>query len=326
MYGRNKLISGSTKSYQKTDLQCVKNVDVAPIKKAFADSIGIDESKLAKFVLYGELMCNILYDYKKEGLDKTYQVFGAMVKVEEDQVDEVYSKIHAAGYSVCMDEENHNMQIGFNTRFFELVSKTFNVKTVPLVGQYKSIYEAVKANQEWMLKGMGEGLIVTTDKTIHKWKIGAEMNSSNIGLLDTVLDMLKDDAGFLAPNHAEATELFKIMRAIQVSTAMVKPANPDDEYQAAVKSAMTKFDAPDKFEYNQYVELIRKECLSDIQIDDTKQAKTLHLKMVEKHLEKLGVKKPKVIPPHILEQMKKKKEQEIAQKEAEEQKDTLEDA
>jgi len=40
--------------------------------------------------------------------------------------------------------------------------------------------------------------------------------------------------------------------------------------------------------------------------------------MVEKHLEKLGVKKPKVIPPHILEQMKKKKELEIAQKEAEE--------
>jgi len=64
---------------------------------------------------------------------------------------------------------------------------------------------------------------------------------------------------------------------------------------------MTKFDAPDKFEYAKYVELIRKECLSDIQVEDSKQAKVAHLKMVEKHLDKLGVKKPKVIPPHILE-------------------------
>jgi len=144
-------------------------------------------------VLYGELMCNILYDYKKEGLEKTYQPFGAMVKVEENLVDEVYGKILNAGYSVKVEEESHNIQVCFNARFFELITKTFNIKTVPLVGQYKSIYDAVKANQEWMLKGMGEGLIVTSDKTIHKWKIGAEMNSSNVGLLDTVLDMLKDN-------------------------------------------------------------------------------------------------------------------------------------
>jgi len=247
-------------------LKCVKNVDVAPVKKAFADSIGVEESDLSKFVLYGELMCNILFDYKKEGLDKTYQVFGAMVKVEEDMVDEVYGKIHNAGYSISMDEENKNMQICFNAKFFELVFKTFKIKTVPLVGEYNSIYEAVKANQEWMTKGMGEGLIVTTDKTIHKWKIGAEMNSSNVGLLDTVLDMLKDDTDFLAPNNAEATELFKIMRAIQVSTAMVKPPNPEDEYEAAVKSATAKFDADN-------VELINEEWLSEMMVEDTKYQK-----------------------------------------------------
>lgn len=159
-------------------------------------------------------MCNILYDYKKEGLDKTYQVFGAMLNVEENLVDEVYGKIHNAGYSVNIEEESRKIQVCFNARFFELITKMFSIKTVPLVGQYQNIYEAVKANKEWMLKGMGEGLIVTSDKTIHKWKIGAEMNSSNVGLLDTVLDMLKDDTEFLAPNNAEATELFKLMRAI----------------------------------------------------------------------------------------------------------------
>lgn len=200
-------------------------------------------------------MCNNLYDYEKQGLLKTFQVFGAMVKVEQNLVEEVHEKILNAGYSINVDEETKNIQICFNGKFFELM-KTCEINTVPFFTEHNSIYDAVKANQEWMIKGMGEGLIVTSDKTIHKWKIGAEQNTTNLRELDTVIQLLLNDMNFLAPKHNEALELLNIMRAIQVSPAMIKPANPNDEYQAAIKSAMTKFDAPDTFEYGQYVELI----------------------------------------------------------------------
>ena len=86
-------------------------------------------------------------------------------------------------------------------------------------------------------------------------------------------------------------DLLDILRKIQVSTA-THTVNPDEEYEIAIKSAMTKFDHHDKFEYEQYVDLIVKETEVDIKVGTEKADQTKHYKKVQKLLnDKFGVKK-----------------------------------
>lgn len=73
MYGRNKLIADSAKSYQKTTLDGVNAVDSAKIKAKVMEVSGLDSATVDKFVVYGELMCNKdLYDYKEKNLGGGY--------------------------------------------------------------------------------------------------------------------------------------------------------------------------------------------------------------------------------------------------------------
>lgn len=73
MYGRNQTIAATTASYQKTPLDGVKVLNVKAIKNAVCQIGGVDETNIACFNVYGELMCNSgLYNYTTSKLDKTH--------------------------------------------------------------------------------------------------------------------------------------------------------------------------------------------------------------------------------------------------------------
>jgi hypothetical protein len=73
LYGRNKMILEPITKYQNTNLTCVKEIDVAKLKVAFAEQVGVEASMIKKFVVYGELMCNPgLYDYATNGVSNTF--------------------------------------------------------------------------------------------------------------------------------------------------------------------------------------------------------------------------------------------------------------
>ena len=79
MYGRNKMIPFTAGSYQKTNIDFVKKMDVNPIRDELNEVCGVD---LKNFVLYGELMCNSsLYNYKEFDI---FNVFGAMIQTDEE--------------------------------------------------------------------------------------------------------------------------------------------------------------------------------------------------------------------------------------------------
>lgn len=55
------------------------------------------------------------------------------------------------------------------------------IPTVPYLGSFDNVYDMVKSNEEWMINGKGEGIIlVTQGMQISKWKIGTERNYSNV--------------------------------------------------------------------------------------------------------------------------------------------------
>jgi hypothetical protein len=128
------------------------------------------------------------------------------------------------------------------------LAEKFGFSTVPLVGEYNSFYDAVIANQEWMVQGLGEGLIVVSPDYIKKWKIGAEANQTNRDLIDKALNMTEDTPEKFGDELAKMKEFLKICEDIQKSNKQLI-FNPDEEYEIAIKSAMTKFDHHEKFEY-----------------------------------------------------------------------------
>ena len=304
MYGRNKMIGPKESSYQKTDLKCVKAIDAAKMKESFIEATGLDPALIEKFVVYGELMCNPnLYDYTKNGVHGSFQLFGAMVLPANEEAQEaIFTKSKEAGFCILKEEVDPDiedevaslkLQICFNKSYAKLAEKE-GYATVPMVGEYESFYDAVMTNQEWMRQGLGEGLIVVSKDYIKKWKIGAEANATNKDLLTQALFMAEDTPDVFGDDLKKMVEFLKICEEIQKSNKQLI-YNPDEEYEIAIKSAMTKFDSHDKYEYEEYLTLIVDETKTDIKVKEGKKPQEAHKKNVQRILKNLGVVQPKKV-------------------------------
>ena len=79
-------------------------MDVAAIKAALLKKTGISEGAIDTFNLYGELMCLEVYNYSRDNLAKTHQMFGAMIR-PGDQPDhltaaeEIATKLGDSGFA-----------------------------------------------------------------------------------------------------------------------------------------------------------------------------------------------------------------------------------
>lgn len=151
-------------------------------------------------------MCNDgLYNYSKDSISKTHQVFGAMIRLNDAKdLQEVADKLAAAKFACCIKDSGSGSEededqgaadpklgLYMNETLKELLTK-LNVPIVPMAGTYANFYELVKANFDWMKNGMGEGLVLSSPAYgpkchISKWKIGAEAAGDNGSSLDGIL-------------------------------------------------------------------------------------------------------------------------------------------
>jgi len=170
-----------------------------------------------------------------------------------------------------------------------------------LVDKYPSFYELVLANFDWMANGNGEGLVLISPTSsncfVSKWKIGNEASANNISCLENILKEIQDDTNFslFGEDTERATKMVNMMlevakskklsgvepKAVQKKAPFVKSGPIQLEsavvelYQNALKSAQTKFDHEDTFfvknmkGVEEYSNLLSKECLSDIKIDQS---------------------------------------------------------
>ena len=126
-------------------MKCVRAIDAAKIKEAFVEATGLDAALIERFVVYGELMCNTdLYDYTKNKVAKTFQLFGAMILPSNEEAKEtILEKGREAGFSIVKEEQeledeevSIKLQVCFNKNFKDLADK-FNYPTVPLTNSLK---------------------------------------------------------------------------------------------------------------------------------------------------------------------------------------------
>lgn len=307
MYGRNKIMQPDAKAYQKTPLDHAKKINAQAVKEALQKQAGLEVGLIERLVVYGELMCNPdLFRYAEEKLYSTCPVFGAMIKpASSEAAMQIVEQLGKAGFAcrvrrgVAEDEEagGELVMLMMNQTYKQLITE-LGMPTVPTAEKLGTLYELVTGNQEFMIEGSGEGMVVVNPSSgptcsVTKWKIGAEANSTNLDYLDAMLqDIEANGETIFGSNAAKAKEMFMLMTRIAQSAKKVGPvkitaetckkgtknagaaADAQAKYAEPMKSARSKFDHCDTYFAKDknpmgYAKLIADELLNsgDINID-----------------------------------------------------------
>ena len=221
MYGRRCLIGNLSEFYQKTSLKKVKQADIAKLKIDLCIEASIDQDKIQNFLVYGELMCNSIYDYKERDLVGEWRVFGAMIVAGEDSSVEVFEKLNEAGFAVSKELDEERIRIFPSTKFFSFVTKC-GMDTVNVKSDGGSIAQIVSDNLEDMRTGRLEGIIFTTPSydvnqghKVVKWKGAQEYQPKAEQFLNNVIEDI------------ETKDIFDELKMFYRNLADVASVGPD---------------------------------------------------------------------------------------------------
>ena len=235
IYGRNQMVQSGAdrmyhleRTYQKTSLAAVKEVDVASVREKILAAAGVDGDDVAQFVLYGELVCNKdIYDYAHRGRAGGWLVFGAMVRAGNDDVKRAMrDKMVEAKLAVWETEEG--LRVSVNERFRQLVPEIACAPKVEL-GETCTLADLVLYDQVYdvIAGGHHEGLVVLERKAARqttvamKWKNGHEPAGAMADKL-LVARRLLGDPGVLGPVVKEVFEGDELGRVVAVADRMLK--------------------------------------------------------------------------------------------------------
>ena len=170
IYGRRMIISEDKNFYQKTPLDAVKSANVGKVKKEILNLAKMKENNVKQFFLYGELICNHLYDYDERNLFGKWLVFGARVIGENEE--NIYNKLFENGF--CVKRKKDCTLILPNATFLEIV-KSSGIDVPNMIGNMKSVFDIVQENKDCQARGSLEGIILTWFSSqygghIVKWK------------------------------------------------------------------------------------------------------------------------------------------------------------
>ena len=150
----------------------MKEANVVEFKTKLIEAAKLEENMIEKCLVYGELICNGFYDYKKRNLMGKWVVFGAVVQLKKDS-DETLEKLLKVGFAAAKKTSNQ-IQLFTNEKFIELVKKS-NLEYPEIRGKEQSIAQAIMKNKDDMKKGLLEGLVLTiydeeNGYRVVKWK------------------------------------------------------------------------------------------------------------------------------------------------------------
>ena len=174
IYGRRLLIADDKTDYQQTSLEPVRTINISRVKTVFCEIAKIDQDEIQKFIVYGELICNKLYDYAERKILGKWKVFGAILVTKNSK--EIVKQLSIECFAVKMTgEKNQNILVLPNTTFFKIL-QSCGLETVDIKGDQKSIFDIVTENKKNIMEGRLEGIIFTLNSPkygsdiVIKWK------------------------------------------------------------------------------------------------------------------------------------------------------------
>lgn len=194
LLGRRMVIEPTANSYQRCDLSALRGYHTESVLSELV-ALGGTAAPL-RAALYGELCCNSgLYSYQRDGLAKSWQVFGALLEFENETSAQIYAREACAVGHICDAGEGtleRGCAVGHifdgtlvrvcNSRAFGEVVQRHGVPAVAAEA-HVSLCTAVARWQEWMVGEHGEGLVLAVDTgegraDLFKWKISREPQPS----------------------------------------------------------------------------------------------------------------------------------------------------
>jgi len=259
LLGRRLTIEQTATSYQRCDLTSLREVDVdAAIGELVSLATGEIGTEPVRAAIYGELMCNVgLFNYKANGLAKSWQAFGAVLEFASEEVAAAYATAASASGLACTLSGDRAVRIGNNEAFGEVLRR----HRVPVIATvaFGSLCEAISSQRAWMTGEHGEGLVLSIQKagrsSAYKWKISREPQPAAVSELTELLEAFANGAGgkavlidqsiheMIGNLHAVSTHVDSARAATKQKKEARQAAVDTEAVAQAIASALTKFDA-----------------------------------------------------------------------------------
>jgi len=163
IYSRRFALGDDEQEFIKTSLKKVRDADIKKFKALLVESAGLDPDNIVKIIVYGEFICNHLYDYEERGIIGDWMVFGVKMEVKEDG-PEILAKLRDLGFAVPRRSHGgpNQVKIYSNAKLFD-IAKQAGLDVPDVRGVDVSFVKMVEMNKDDMKTGSLEGLVITLD-------------------------------------------------------------------------------------------------------------------------------------------------------------------
>jgi len=230
------------------------------------------------------------FEYDKR-LKENFICFGAKFTQNSDGM-ELLNKLINAGFTTNYDKNEGKVTLLATKKFAELI-ESHNISFAPLMAE-GNIFEVCSKLKEKMLKNDFEGVVLTSQGFIKKWKTGMEDESKGAPELSRVLKdplirslMSKEEISFaellydVAKNKPKKNS--KSSSGPKKEKEHLPQAYPELELQKALESALSKYDAVEVyFEKDQLKDIIQfllQEVTKDLNATNEQQLKAVDAKV-----------------------------------------------
>eukprot|EP00092_Neocalanus_flemingeri_P102621 GFUD01131263.1.p1 GENE.GFUD01131263.1~~GFUD01131263.1.p1 ORF type:complete len:403 (-),score=135.46 GFUD01131263.1:46-1254(-) len=254
IYSRRLVIDAGQEKFLKTSLRKVKEADVVEFRDKLIEVAGLEETAIAKCLVYGEFICNGFYDYRTRDILGDWKVFGSTLEMKKGFV-ETLEKLLKAGFSAAKKTSNQ-IQLFSNEKFVE-VTKHANLDTPEKKGENDSIANVIMKNKDDMKKGFIEGLVLTIHDEelgykIVKWKGAHELQPAAHEKALKADDLIQD-----ADVHEDLKKAFSCLREVITDTSQNKhvnkkskePKTNNEETEISKTNLKRKTEQPQKGKY-----------------------------------------------------------------------------
>ena len=272
-YGRRFMIQDGATTYQRVPIgnhnlpsqQTVQSIKASLIKSLLVgnndsndnnDDISLpsDIDDMSQLVLYGELICNLdRYGYDKRGIGSKWLCFGAMLTIHNDSsriADQISIGLSNRGYlpGISGNLLTKNILLRLNPTL-ESTLEEYGIDCPVLVDQ--GLLKDVCLRQKGiMMESNLEGLVLTGEAFMKKWKTGVEDESSGLSKLTSILtafEHIATDDDVLKSRGVDALLLRCLTEVARNGSKVAKTVEVDTYEQRvldrATISALSKYDA-----------------------------------------------------------------------------------
>ena len=162
IYSRRLVLGKDEDKFLHTSLDNVKEADVQLLKKLLLKNLAAEEIEVRKFVVFGEFICNRVYDYVERGLIGKWLIFGVKIECSGEAEGLLRQKLDEKGFSLEKSVGHGQIKILPCLNLHHLVAEA-KMDVAKCLESGATLVEVIAKYREVMRKGQLEGIVITME-------------------------------------------------------------------------------------------------------------------------------------------------------------------